>query len=235
MNPAPDIPIVTIDGPSGAGKGTVAQRLADRLGWGFMDSGVFYRALALVALDRHLDLDDEDALGARAGHLDVQFVKQADAYQVQVEGKRVGVELRTERCGLVASRVAAMPKVREALLACQRSFRQAPGLVADGRDMGTVVFPDARCKVFLTASPEERARRRYQQLLDQGETVRLAGLLREIEARDQRDRNRRASPLVPAADATIIDSTGQGIEAAFGAVLAIVSRRYPELVQEHAE
>jgi len=226
-----DIPVITIDGPSGAGKGTLAKMLAQWLGWCFMDSGVFYRALALVVLDEQIPVNDEALVARRAKALQVDFIQEEDSYPVVVEGRRVGMELRSEDCATMASLVAAMPEVRAALLACQRSFRQAPGLVADGRDMGTVVFPDAQCKVFLTASVMERAQRRYKQLMRNGETVRLSGLLRDIEERDRRDRQRISSPLLPAEGATVIDTTGHDIAWAFARVLTVVAERYPELKQ----
>jgi len=202
-------PVVTIDGPSGSGKGTVAKVLAERLGWQLLDSGAIYRVLALAALHHNLDLGDEDSLSALAAHLDVTFEADADSENVLVilEGEDVSREIRTEKCGEAASKVAAFPRVREALLRRQRAFRAQPGLVADGRDMGTVVFADAEAKIFMTASAEERARRRFAQLQSAGQDVNLARILSDIEARDERDQNRKVAPLKPADDAFVLDTT----------------------------
>ena len=202
-------PVVTIDGPSGSGKGTVAKVLAELLGWQLLDSGAIYRVLALAAMHHDLDLADEDSLSALAAHLDVSFETDADSENVLVilEGEDVSSELRTEKCGSAASKVAAFPRVREALLRRQRAFRAQPGLVADGRDMGTVVFTDAEAKIYMTASAEERARRRFAQLQSAGQDVNLARILSEIEARDERDQNRKVAPLKPAEDALVLDTT----------------------------
>jgi len=222
------IPVITVDGPGGAGKGTIAQALAHRLGWHFLDSGALYRLVALAADWHGIDPDDESALVPLAGHLDVRFVAPEEGEEearVYLEGEEVTSAIRTEAVGAGASRVAALPAVREALLGRQRDFRQHPGLVADGRDMGTTIFPEAPLKLFLTASAEERARRRYNQLSDKGLDVTLAGLAEEIRERDRRDSERSASPLRPAEDAVVVDTTDRDIPA----VLA----RVDDLCQQH--
>lgn len=211
-------PVITIDGPTASGKGTIARLIAQRLGWHILDSGALYRLVALAAQKHSIALDDVESLQPLAAHLDVEFVaaeggKEAgEEMIVLLEGEDVTLELRTETCGNGASKVAALPVVREALLERQRAFLQPPGLVADGRDMGTVVFPDAVVKIFLTASAEERARRRYNQLKDKGLGVTMRSLLEEIAERDERDRNRAASPLVPAEDAVELDTSELGID-----------------------
>lgn len=206
-------PVIAVDGPSGVGKGTLCQWLAARLGWSLLDSGALYRLTALAALRRNLSLEDEVRLAVVAAGLDVEFQAcLAGAPRIVLDGVEVGVELRSESCGDAASRVAALPAVRAALLHRQRDFRRAPGLVADGRDMGTVVFPDAELKLFLTASSEERARRRYKQLRENGLNVNLKNLVEEIDARDRRDAQRAVAPLEPAPDAEILDTTRMSIE-----------------------
>ena len=206
-------PVIAVDGPSGVGKGTLCQWLAARLGWSLLDSGALYRLTALAALRRNLSLEDEVRLAVVAAGLDVEFQAcPAGAPRIVLDGVEVGVELRSESCGDAASRVAALPAVRAALLHRQRDFRRAPGLVADGRDMGTVVFPDAELKLFLTASSEERARRRYKQLRENGLNVNLKNLVEEIDARDRRDAQRAVAPLEPAPDAEILDTTRMSIE-----------------------
>ncbi|WP_336368569.1 (d)CMP kinase [Marinobacter sp. C2H3] len=207
-------PVITVDGPGGSGKGTVTQMLARRLGWHLLDSGALYRLTALAAERQGVALDDEAALVSVAASLDVTFepTPPGEPARVLLSGQDVTGEIRTERCGDNASRVAVIQPVRDALLQRQRDFRQAPGLVADGRDMGTVVFPDAPVKIFLTASAEERARRRFNQLKDAGVDVNIDALLEEIRVRDERDMNRSAAPLKPADDAQVIDSTGLSIE-----------------------
>lgn len=210
-------PVITIDGASGTGKGTVSQLLATRLGWKFLDSGALYRVLALAALKHSFSLEgdvlDEKGLEVLAEHLDVQFIAQENAFPLIIlEGEDVTQIIRTEKIGNLASIVAALPAVRAALLSRQRAFREAPGLVADGRDMGTVVFPDAELKIFLTASLEERARRRYNQLKGQGINVTLGGLENELRERDRRDRERVVAPLKPAQDAILIDTDCLSIE-----------------------
>ncbi len=199
------IPVITVDGPSGSGKGTVSQRLARDLGWHFLDSGALYRLTALSVLSRGMDPADADAVAVLASHLDIEF--DAKGGTVLLEGDDVTRQLRTERTGEIASRVAAHTEVRQALLERQRNFRRSPGLVADGRDMGTVVFPDAEAKIFLTASAEERARRRYHQLAEAGLDESYEDILRDVVARDERDQSRAVSPLVPADDAVRLDST----------------------------
>ena len=201
-------PVITVDGPGGAGKGTLTYSLASKLGWHMLDSGALYRVTAQAAILDAISLDDEDALATIAAELDVRFDPAPDGLtQVILRGVDITRDIRTEECGAVASTVAAITPVRAALLDRQRAFAKGPGLVADGRDMGTVVFPQAPLKIFLTASSEARAKRRQAQLLAKGESVTLARLLETIEERDARDRSREASPLVPADDAVLIDST----------------------------
>lgn len=219
-------PIITIDGPSGSGKGTVAGLLARQLGWNLLDSGALYRLLALAAGQHKVDLGDEAALALMAEHLDVQFLADAEKGQVIVlEGEVVTEKIRNERIGAGASKVAAMPKVREALLARQRAFAEKPGLIADGRDMGTVVFPEAPLKIFLTASAEERAQRRYHQLKAKGDDVNLASLLEEISARDLRDTQRSVAPLKPATDAIELDSTELSIDQVMARITSEIANR----------
>ncbi|TVP92749.1 MAG: (d)CMP kinase [Pseudomonadaceae bacterium] len=221
------IPVITIDGPGGSGKGTIAGLLAERLGWNLLDSGALYRLLAFAAENHGVELDNQAALVRLASYLDVQFVPANDNQEQRVilEGEDVSRSIRNERVGAGASRVAAIPAVRDALLERQRAFRETPGLVADGRDMGTVVFTDAPLKVFLTASASERANRRHRQLLGKGENANLASLLDEIVARDERDMNRSVAPLVPAADALQIDSTSLSIEEVLETVMTEARKR----------
>ncbi|MFW5825146.1 MAG: (d)CMP kinase [Marinobacter sp.] len=220
------VPVLTVDGPGGSGKGTITQMLARRLGWHLLDSGALYRLTALAARRQGIDLTDEAGLVNVAAGLSVSFepTPEGEPVRVILDGDDVTREIRTEETGDGASRVAAIQPVRDALLQRQRDFRQAPGLVADGRDMGTVVFPDAPVKVFLTASTEERARRRYHQLKDAGVDVNIGRLLDEIRARDERDMNRSAAPLKPADDAQVIDSTGLSIEEVLSKVMALVGQ-----------
>jgi 3-phosphoshikimate 1-carboxyvinyltransferase len=226
--PGPEVPVVTIDGPGGSGKGTVGRRVASRLGWHLLDSGALYRLVALAGLDAGLDPDDEPGHAYLASRLDVQFTSNAAREEaVLLGGRDVTARLRTEAAGMAASRVAAMPSVRTALLDRQRSFARPPGLVADGRDMGTVVFPSAGLKIYLTATAEERARRRHKQLKEKGLDVSLAALSQEIRERDHRDSSRAVAPLRPAQDAVVIDSTGMPIEGVVGAILALVGERFP--------
>ncbi|MEZ9356315.1 (d)CMP kinase [Vibrio breoganii] len=205
-------PVITVDGPSGAGKGTLCMMLAKKLSFQLLDSGAIYRVLALAAIHHGVDIESEDALVPLATHLDVQFIAQGDLVQVVLEGEDVSSELRKEETGMAASKVAALPRVREALLRRQRAFQTEPGLVADGRDMGTVVFPSAVAKIFLDASAEERAQRRFNQLQGKGLGVSIDHLLSEIQERDHRDRNRAVAPLRPAEDALVLDSTELSIE-----------------------
>ena len=213
-------PVIAIDGPSGSGKGTIARQVAAALGWHLLDSGALYRLLALAAVRRGIALDDAGALADLAENLDVRFGTGAHGEElVWLDGQPVSSELRTEEAGRGASTVAALQPVRDALLALQRGFRKAPGLVADGRDMGTHVFPEAELKVYLTASAEERARRRHKQLKDKGIDVSLAALSRDIEDRDRRDSERSVAPLRPAEDARVLDSSDQSIDAVTNTVL----------------
>nr|WP_320166699.1 (d)CMP kinase [uncultured Methylophaga sp.] len=210
-----DIPVLTIDGPSGSGKGTIAQMMARELGWHYLDSGAIYRVLAFASLKHQIPASDEGALVQLAQQLDLQFELDENGLKVLLEGQEVSQQIRTEKAGNAASKVAVIPSVRAALLQRQRDFAQAPGLVTDGRDMGTVVFPDAQFKVFLTASAEERALRRHKQLKEKGIESNLSDLIAEISERDKRDSERKVAPLLPAKDALILDSTELGISAVY--------------------
>lgn len=222
----PRIPVLTIDGPSGSGKGTISRAVAERLGWHYLDSGALYRAVGLAAAWESIDLSDPEAVAHCAARTDIRFETQgAGEPHVIVNGKDATRQLRTETAGAAASAIAAHPPVRAALVDLQHRFRRSPGLVADGRDMGTVIFPDAPYKVFLTASAEERAQRRYKQLKEKGVSVNLAGLLHEIAARDERDAGRAVAPLKPAQDAVIVDSTGTPITEVIERVLAVLPEK----------
>lgn len=214
-NDAAPPPVITVDGPAGAGKGTLACRLAEKLGWHLLDSGAIYRTVALAVLRHGMDLQDEAGIIRLIPQLGIAFV----GGEAWLDGETVTQAIRTEQCASATSQIAALPAVRAALLDLQRSFRQPPGLVADGRDMGTVVFPDAEYKFYLTASAEVRAERRLKQLSEQGVSARLCDLVEDIRIRDERDAGRQAAPLKPAADAVVLDTSGMDADAVFAAVL----------------
>jgi cytidylate kinase len=216
-------PVITIDGPSGSGKGSLCQLLSSALGWHLLDSGALYRIVGLAAADRAVNFEDEAALSALAADLDIAFLpgQPGEPARVMLQNVDVRDRVRSESSGELASKVAVFNGVREALKQLQRDFLQHPGLVADGRDMGTAIFTDAPLKIYLTASAEERAQRRYKQLLNKGESVNLAALLEDIKQRDQRDMNREVAPLIPADDAIVIDSTGVDIESIFQQVMEL--------------
>jgi len=221
------IPVVTIDGASGTGKGVVSQLLAQKLGWKLLDSGALYRVLALAAQRHGIALDNEPALRVLAEHLDAQFIAQTNSLMpcILLEGEEVTDVIRTEKVGNAASMVGVFSTVREALLSRQRVFRECPGLVADGRDMGTVVFPEASLKIFLTASAEERALRRYNQLKEKGLSVTLDSLVKELQARDKRDQERTVAPLKPAKDAICIDTDHLTVTQVVERILIEIKRR----------
>ncbi|MCA6998691.1 (d)CMP kinase [Dickeya solani] len=222
-------PVITVDGPGGAGKGTLCKALANALQWNLLDSGAIYRVLALAALHHQVDIASEEALVPIASHLDVRFVPENGQLKVILEGEDVSNEIRSQEVGNTASQAAVFPRVREALLRRQRAFREMPGLIADGRDMGTVVFPDAPVKIFLDAGAEERAKRRMLQLQAKGFNVNFERLLSEIKERDERDRNRPVAPLVPAPDALVLDSTHMTLDEVVVQALAYVRQKLPQL------
>ena len=214
--PNSNVPVITIDGPTASGKGTVASRVADRLGFHLLDSGALYRLTALQALRGALPLSDEAGIAKLAQQLPARFRDDV----IYLADEDVSHAIRAEEVGNMASKIAALPSVRQALFDLQLGFRQAPGLVADGRDMGTVIFPTAKLKVFLTASAEARARRRYKQLIDKGFSANMNDLLADLRARDERDTGRAVAPLVAAADAHILDTSAMGVDQAVEQVLA---------------
>ncbi|HXK56775.1 MAG TPA: (d)CMP kinase [Gammaproteobacteria bacterium] len=224
------VPIITIDGPSGSGKGTIARLLADLFGLHCLDSGALYRLVGLATERARVDPSMVERLVAIASAMQVEFKDGC----VLLDGEDVTLAIRTEQAGNAASRVAAVPEVRDALLQWQRNYAREPGLVADGRDMGTVVFPEAGVKIYLTASPEERARRRYNQLKEKGLDANLSHLVAEIRERDDRDSNRSVAPLLPAPDALVMESTALSIAEVLGQVSSSVLRVYPELAKKGA-
>ncbi|MFK5154245.1 (d)CMP kinase [Glaesserella parasuis] len=217
--------VITVDGPSGAGKGTLCHALAEKLGFDFLDSGAIYRILALAAVKQGIAFESETALGQLGRNLNVKFVPENNEIQVILDGENVGDQIRTAQAGQNASKIAVYPQVREALLQRQRDFRSPKGLIADGRDMGTVVFPEAEIKFFLDASAEERTRRRVKQLQEKGFNANFDEILAEIKERDFRDRNRPVAPLVPAKDAMILDSTHLSIEEVIQQALDYIAQK----------
>ena len=225
MNQVKSVPVLTIDGPGGAGKGTICYKVAKKLGWHLLDSGALYRLTAVAAQKHGVELTNEASVAVLAKHLDVQFIPQDDGLvNTILEGEDVSLDIRTEEVGAMASVVAALPAVRQALLERQRDFAQAPGVVADGRDMGTVVFPSAPVKIYLTASAEERAKRRYLQLKEKGVEADVVQILAEIQERDDRDMNREVAPLKPAEDALVVECTNMSIEQVLDVVMTELKR-----------
>ncbi|WP_314439674.1 (d)CMP kinase [Massilia timonae] len=219
--PNSNVPVITIDGPTASGKGTVASRVAERLSFHLLDSGALYRLTALQALRREVELRDEHAIAKLAEHLPARFQGE----HIYLAQEEVTHAIRAEEVGNMASKIAALPTVRQALFGLQLGFRQTPGLVADGRDMGTVIFPTAKLKVFLTASVEARAQRRYKQLIDKGFSANMNDLLADLQARDERDTNRAVAPLAPASDAHLLDTSEMGVDQAVDQVLAWYSQK----------
>ena len=222
-----DTPVIAIDGPSGTGKGTISQLVASHLGWHLLDSGALYRVIAVGAEKNDIKTNDINGLKKFAEGMQVAFSTEFEG-SITLDDDEISHQVRLEETAEKASVVAAIPEIREVLLQRQRDFQVPPGLVADGRDMGTVVFPDSRLKIYLTASPEERAQRRYKQLINKGVSVNLRALLQDIASRDERDANRAVSPLRPAEDAVVIDTTSLTIEEVFKEVLGKVSERFPK-------
>lgn len=218
-------PLCTIDGPSGVGKGTAAKRLAGRLGWHLLDSGAMYRVAGIAAEDAGVPLEDAEAVAERVRNMHVAFDGSFDDEHILLDGREISDRVREEAAGMAASRIAVFPAVREALLDAQRAFRKPPGLIADGRDMGSVVFPDAPLKIFLDASAAERARRRCKQLWEAGKQATMADVLADIEARDARDRGRAVAPLAPAPDAVEIDTTHLDIASVCDRIHGLITQR----------
>lgn len=218
-------PVITVDGHSGSGKGTISQLLAKKLNWHFLDSGAIYRLLALIALKKNISSNDQNSLVELAKKLNIQFKNNNGPEQILLDGCDVTLAIRSEKCSEMSSLIAILPAVRDTLLTLQRSFRKTPGLVADGRDMGTVVFPDAALKIFLTATPEKRAERRYKQFLEQKIDVNLQEILKEIIKRDTRDEKRNIAPLKPATDSTIIDTSNITIEEVLNKIIKKIEEK----------
>ena len=229
-----DVPVITVDGPGGTGKGTVCAGLSAQLGWHLLDSGALYRAVALAASRSGIDLDDGSLVAELVPTLQIRFTREDGGMEVirtWIHGTDVSADIRTEECGAAASRVAAHREVRAGLLTRQRAYRKAPGLVADGRDMGTVVFPDAGLKIYLTATVEVRAQRRLKQLKQKGIDVSLRRLFADITERDARDQERLVSPMRPAEDAVVLDTSKRDADMVFAAILELARQRYPGVVQ----